>query len=304
MKAKALSIIVVNYNTFHLTCTCLRSIFQHSQELDLEVILVDNASSERDPQAFKDLFPEIILIKSPENLGFSRGNNLGLAQARGEFILLLNSDTEIINEVISYCWNRLREDQKIGVISACLIYPDQKIQPAANRFPSILREITELFRITKLMGKRQRAKWMLGYFFDHKSEIEADWVWGTFFMTRRTVIEQFPEQKFPDDYFLYYEDVQWCYLIRKMNFKILYDPSYVLIHHLSASSQGDEWEKSFRKLQLSTRNEADFFRKQKGKAYVFVLFFLRGLKYLTLRQKKFRRIAFFYFRFLWNRGKQ
>ncbi|MEO1653322.1 MAG: hypothetical protein AAFU64_07240, partial [Bacteroidota bacterium] len=135
-----------------------------------------------------------------------------------------------------------------------------------------------------------------------KSEIEADWVWGTFFMTRSDIIHQFPQQKFPDDYFLYYEDVQWCYLIKQMNFRIIYDPSYAVIHHLSASSPGDEWEKTFRKLQLSTLHEADFFQKQKGKPYVFVLYLVRGFKYLSLRKKKFIKIAFFYFRFMFKGG--
>ncbi|MFN3315581.1 MAG: glycosyltransferase, partial [Raineya sp.] len=83
-----LSIIIINYNTFSLTCKCIESILQYTQGVSYEIILVDNASTECDADKFLEFFPQITLIKSPENVGFARGNNLGLQYAKGEYILL------------------------------------------------------------------------------------------------------------------------------------------------------------------------------------------------------------------------
>ena len=300
---KELSIIIINYNTFDLTSACIQSIRKYVQGVDYEIILVDNASLERPAKLFKEKFPEIHLIESESNLGFAKGNNLGIAQAQGEYILLLNSDTELINEVIPYTLQKMKVNPTIGVLSARLIYLDGRTQPAANRFPSIRLELLELFRINKLMSPGQRANVFLGFFFDHLTEKEADWVWGTYYLTRREVIDHFPAQKLPDDFFMYYEDVQWSYLIKKMGYKILYDPKHPVIHHLSASSSstGDDWHRTLRKMKLSTAHEITFLISTKGRWYVYLLFLIRSLKYLTLRQQKFRRIARFYWHLVLNR---
>ncbi|MDX2304265.1 MAG: glycosyltransferase family 2 protein [Microscillaceae bacterium] len=303
MKTPELSIIIINFNTFALTSACIESIAAYTKGIDYEVILVDNASQECEPKLFKEKYPWIQLIESTQNLGFAKGNNLGLTQAKGEYILLLNSDTELINEAIPALVEKIRINSKIGALSARLIYPDGRIQPAANRFPSLRLELLELFRLNKLMSAEQRAKTFMGFFFDHLSEREVDWIWGTFFLTRLEVIQKLPNQKLPDDFFMYYEDVQWCYMIKKLGYTIVYDPRYPVIHHLSASSssQGDAWSRNWKKMLLSTQNEITLLTQEKGKWYVYLLYAIRSLKYLTLRKKRFRQIALFYTQILWNR---
>src|SRR5437763_942905 len=88
-----LSIIIINYNTFELTCNCIESVIQYTTTIPYEIILVDNASTECDAELFKKRFPQIKLVKNPENNGFAKGNNLGIKHAEGDAILLLNSDT-------------------------------------------------------------------------------------------------------------------------------------------------------------------------------------------------------------------
>ena len=95
MNAIELSVIIINYNTFALTNKCIETIYQFTKGVEFEIILVDNASAECDADLFKKNFPDITLIKSTTNLGFSGGNNLGIQQASGEYILLLNSDIEL-----------------------------------------------------------------------------------------------------------------------------------------------------------------------------------------------------------------
>lgn len=295
------SIIIINYNTFQLTCECIETVFEQSKDFSFEVILVDNASKECEADLFSEKFPDIQLIKSPENVGFAKGNNLGIAKAKGEYILLLNSDTKLLENSILLALERMQKEEKIGVLSTALIYPDGKLQPVANRFPSINMELIELFRLQKLMSKAQRAKSLLGFFFDHKSEIEADWVWGAFFLTKKSIIEQFPEQKLFDAFFMYYEDIQWCYYIKnKLGYKVLYFPDTKVLHYGSASSK-TEVEKTVIKTQNSLKNEITFLSKEKGANYVRTLYFWRMWKFSTLRGANFKALAKMYQKILKNK---
>ena len=231
------SIIIVNYNTLGLTRECLSSISANTHGCKYEVIVVDNASNE-DPSELTDLFPEITLIRSDKNLGFAGGNNLGIKKATGEYILLLNSDTEIIegNDSISLCANFMEENKDVGVVSARLEYPDGSHQSAAQRFPGAKYKLYELLRLQKLMSSDKRGKVMLGAFFDHNSTVESDWVWGTFFMFRRQMLDSLPDNKLNEDYFMYGEDIQWCKDFRKRGWKVMYFPEARVLHHMGGSN--------------------------------------------------------------------
>ncbi|MCS6794689.1 MAG: glycosyltransferase family 2 protein [Raineya sp.] len=285
-----LSIIILNYNTFSLTCKCIESIIKHTQKVSYEIILIDNASTECNPNKFLEIFPQIKLVKSSENLGFAKGNNLGLQYAQGNFILLLNSDVELIENSIAICLEKIKVNAQIGVVSPQLIYPNGTIQHSANKFPSLTYEIIEILRLHKIFGK----KMLLGFYFNHDEEIFVDWVWGAFFLIRKEVIQQMPQQKLPDDFFMYFEDVQWAYLIKKLGYKILFTPATKVIHHLSASSQDPHKELS--KLEKSLQNETQFWLKEKGWIYTKLLYLLRAIKYISLRKKQFREIAKVYWK--------
>lgn len=285
-----LSVIILNYNTFSLTCKCIESIIKHTQKVSYEIILIDNASTECNPDKFLEIFPQIKLVKSPENLGFAKGNNLGLQYVQGNFILLLNSDVELIENSIAICLEKIKVNAQIGVVSPQLIYPNGTIQHSANKFPSLTYEIIEILRLHKIFGK----KMLLGFYFNHDEEIFVDWVWGAFFLIRKEVIQQMPQQKLPDDFFMYFEDVQWAYLIKKLGYKILFTPATKVIHHLSASSQDPHKELS--KLEKSLQNETQFWLKEKGWIYTKLLYLLRAIKYISLRKKQFREIAKVYWK--------
>jgi len=248
-----ISIIIINYNTYELTCKCLESLYQYNDGFSYEIILVDNASIECDANLFKEKFPEINLIISERNLGFAGGNNLGIQQANGNFILLLNSDTELIENSILMCLNKVNGDKKIGVLSTKLIFPDGKHQPAAQRFPSIKYKLIELFRIQKLLSKNKAGKLLLGAFFDHNENAEADWVWGAFFLFRKEILSLLPNQKLDDIYFMYWEDVQWCMDIKKLGYKIYYFAETKIIHKMGGSAG--------KKNELMEKNGNLFFQK-------------------------------------------
>ena len=156
------SIIIINYNTFELTCACIQSVLDKTLDINFELILVDNASVECDPGLFSQKFPSIKLIRSGTNLGFAGGNNLGIKVAKGEYILLLNSDTVLKNNAIKISCDRLKSSPGIGVLSCKLLYPDERVQPVAGRFPSLRRELRNLLRLNKGLSQEQRAEMFLG----------------------------------------------------------------------------------------------------------------------------------------------
>lgn len=291
-----LSIIIVNYNTFSLTRKCLESIFLYPPKVSFEVILVDNGSSDEDAEKFLEFFSNIKLIKSNENLGFARGNNLGVSISTGQYLLLLNSDTELKMEGLEKCVNYLKMHPKCGALSCRCEYPEGKVQHVANRFPSIKYELVELFRLQKLNAG---GDWLLGSFFDHESEIEVDWVWGTFFMVKREVLNKFKNKMLPAPYFMYFEDVLWCYLIKKLGYKVSYYPDYTIVHHLSKSS--DFEVNKLKKITVVAKHENDFLRKEKGIVYSRILYFLRALKFLLSKTPSSKLMARFYFKLLMER---
>ena len=123
-----LSIIIINYNTFRLTCNCIQSIYDKLTDVDYEIVLVDNASIECDPNLFKQKFPAINLVISPTNSGFTGGNNLGVDNASGDYLLLLNSDIELLNNAPKICLDYILAHNDTGMTTCQLLYPDGKIQ--------------------------------------------------------------------------------------------------------------------------------------------------------------------------------
>lgn len=274
-----LSIIIINYNTFRITSTCIESVISHTTGLVYEIILVDNASSECSFEVFREKFPSLIVLPQQENLGFARGNNAGIKKATGEVVLLLNSDSLLFDNSILSAYQKLIGNSLIGALSAQLLYPDQRIQSCVQRFPSIKLELFELLRLQKILPLRQRAKLFLGYFFNHETEMEADWVWGTFFMFRRNILQGLPQKRLPDDFFMYGEDMQWCYEIKKMGYKIIYFPTAKVVHYLSASTSKN---KNLNKQKMMIEHEYIFMRKYYGNPSAWLIFKLRSLKYWTL----------------------
>lgn len=233
------SIVIINYNTFKLTCSCIESIYAMEPGLDFEIILVDNNSSELPSRDFKKKFPEIVLIESPFNTGFAKGNNLGVKQAKGKYILLLNSDTVLLNNAISRAMIFLADKPDVGVVSARLEYPDGKPQHNCQRFPSVKVKLFEVFRLQKILGKTISGKILFGPFFDYESVAYPDWVWGTFFMFRKSSLNRFPQKKLADDFFMYGEDMQWCMDFKLIGLTTAFTPE-ARVMHLMGMSKGEK----------------------------------------------------------------
>ena len=253
-----LSIIIINYNTFTLTCNCIQSIYDKLVDVDFEIVLVDNASIECDPMLFKQKFPTINLVVSPVNSGFTGGNNLGVDNAKGDYLLLLNSDTELINNAPKICLDHLLQHKEVGMATCQLQYPDGRIQYNCRRFRTISWELLEVFPLYKLLPKAKREELMLHHYFDHQSFADCDWVWGAFMLFPKSIIQQLPRKKLSDDYFMYCEDTLWCWDFKQLGYEVHFLPQAKVMHVHKGSVSKDKWLKI---RTTSIRNHAQFMKK-------------------------------------------
>jgi GT2 family glycosyltransferase len=230
------SIIIINYKTFRLTSQCIDSILKFTKGVSFEIILVENGTAEFTIENTSHWGAAVKLIVSEDNLGFAKGNNLGIVEAMGKYILLVNSDTLLQSDAVSLLYNYLEKNQEVGVVSPRVIYPGGEHQSVAQRFPSVKYKLIELLRIQKFLAPQKAGKLLLGSFFDHRQNIDVDWVWGTFFMFRNDILNQLPNKKLDDTYFMYCEDMQWCMDIKKLGYRIHFCADAEIIHLMGASN--------------------------------------------------------------------
>lgn len=226
------SIIIINYNTFQLTCNCINSIIKYTNEVSYEIILVDNASVELQPGSFVDIFfDKIVFIKNKINVGFAGGNNIGLQYAKGEHILLLNSDTELFEDSISKSMVFLQKIANVGALSCKLLNPDmQSFQNAARPFFSLKNHFFKTMGFfKKSMSQTLKSTYNLNVSF------ACDWIWGTFFLFPKKNLA-IMNGKLTETFFMYSEDVEWGYLFHLHGLQNYYYAETAIIHHIGKSN--------------------------------------------------------------------
>lgn len=221
------SVIVLTHNTCNLTLRCLQEFTEDALLAGWQVLLVDNASTDGTITEVVAQFPQVEIIATEQNLGFAGGNNLGLTHARGEFVFLLNSDVLVRQAVLAYLASYLASNPAVAAISPRLLTADG--QPQAFAFggdPSILYLLQRGGH--QLLGLGPLHDWAI----DHP--ITADWVSGACLGVRRTTIEQVGP--LDANYFLYFEDNDWCLRMRAAGWQIVYNPTVSAVH-LGGQSQ-------------------------------------------------------------------
>jgi GT2 family glycosyltransferase len=219
-----LSIIVVNYNTCELTCCCIDSIYHNSYE-DIEIIIVDNASTDGSKDIILAKFPQIVWIDSGGNIGFGRANNLGIEAASSEMILLLNSDMILMPDTIENCLAAMKSDPSIGALGCRLLNEDGSDQKSTY---SYIGDHEELLRDNHLICKLKNFK-----------ELPVKAIMGSFFLTKKDVLER--SGVFDTDFFMYCEELDLCDRITKAGYRIEYLTSATAIHKHGGSSSNDSW---------------------------------------------------------------
>lgn len=233
-----LSLVIVNWNTREALRNCLASLFEQSGALALEVIVVDNASTDDSLDMLKADFPQVRVIANTINLGFARACNQGMRVARGSLLLLLNSDTYVRDDVIARMAAYLLSRPDVAMAGCQLQYPDGRLQHTAFRSLSILRSLFEDLWVYKLLPAAKGADMLLGGYWPGDSEKEVDWLAGAFMMLRREVFLQ--TGGFAEEFFMYGEDSEWCMRIRRAGGRIIFNPLGV-VYHIGSLSSDLEW---------------------------------------------------------------
>ncbi len=231
-----LSIIIVNYNVRDFLHHALVSLQKAMKGIRGEIIVVDNASDDGSIEMIKHRFPKVRLIASDSNLGFAKANNVGLKQARGKYILLINPDTLVQEDTLQVMIRFFEENPDVGLAGCKIMNPDGTFQLACRRsFPAPWAAFTKMTGLSSLFpGSRLFGRYNLTYLSpDETYEIDA--VSGSFMLVRREAYEQVGG--LDEDFFMYGEDLDWCYRIQRAGWKNYYVHLTQIIHYKGESTK-------------------------------------------------------------------
>lgn len=290
-----ISIIVVSWNVRDLLRRCLFSIRQQTTDntQQIEIIVVDNASSDGTVIMLRDEFPDVCVIANSDNVGFTRGNNQAFAIARGRYLFLLNPDTELGENALENLTAFMELHPRVGIVGPQLYYGDGSVQSSRRRFPTFA---TAFLESTKLQQWFPRHRALTRYYMldtrDDETQ-EVDWINGSAMFVRREVYEQVGG--FDEGFFMYSEELDWCYRAKQAGWQVVYLPSVQVTHYAGKSS---EQVISQRDIYFHS-SKVRFFRKYRGalvaeilRAFLLAMFAFQvaeeGLKWLLGHKRALR----------------
>lgn len=277
------SIIIVSYNTLDLTMQCLHSVYEKTKDVDFEIIVVDNNSHDGTEEAIKKTFSDIHFIQSGDNIGFGRANNLGIKCANGDFVFLLNSDTLLINNAIKILFDYMVKNPSVGVCGGNLYTINEKPTLSFSQLmPGFANDLDVFFG-----GVFSRISYGKNMFFNHtnKPMIIDGYVSGADMMIRKEILNAVG--LFDSDFFMYYEETELTWRIKKQNYKVASVPDAKIIHLEGASETIKE-----NTIRRIIKSKYLYFEKTNKQIYVKTSFYVftmtawsRVLFYYIIRQK-------------------
>ena len=287
-----LSIIMVSYNTKELTLSSLRSIFEQTKDILFEVIVLDNASIDGSADAISREFPQIKLISSKENYGFAKGNNIAIKEAKGEYLLLLNPDTIVLNKAIQHLMAFAKKNQEARIWGGKTQFSDGSLNPA-----SCWRKMTMwnifcrsfglawLFPSSPLFNSEAYGGW------PRDTVREVDIVSGCFFMIKREFWESL--NGFSPQFFMYGEEADLCLRAKNFGAKPMVTPDATIVHYGGASEKvyADKMVKLLKAKHLLLKKHWPFWKYKIG-MIIYPLYPLNRtivLRILGLFSKRFNK---------------
>lgn len=283
------SIIIINYNTLKLTEACIQSIFNKTKKLEFEIILVDNASTDGSREFFQK-FPNIKYIYSETNLGFGKANNLGAEYSTGRYLFFLNSDTILINNAIKILSDCLDTDNNIGIIGGNL-YKEEGIPTISYEryYPSILQLLNRYFlnipfRI--IYGKNQIHNFS-------QDILKVAYVSGADLMIRKNLFNEV--KGFSPQFFMYFEETDLCYRVKKQGYLICSCPQAQIIHLEGGSMSVISKDFNYRKSELMYTSRKIFIQNHHNKLYFLADYYLQrlflyALYFIRSNKKHYKRL--------------
>ena len=231
-----LSVIIVNWNAAAYLPAALDSLFAAQGDLAMEVILVDNASSDHSLALVREHFPQVTIIANEVNRGFAAGNNQGIRRARGRYILLLNPDTELPPHALTEMVAFMDAHPQVGVVGPRLQGAKGKVQGGAAGYdPSLATIFNFSTFLYRLFPRRFKGLWLPRSLYETDDPIPVDWVSGACMMIRREALDAAGLMN--ERYFMYSEDVELCRRVRQAGYSVMCLPSVHVTHHIGGSSR-------------------------------------------------------------------
>jgi N-acetylglucosaminyl-diphospho-decaprenol L-rhamnosyltransferase len=229
-------VIIVSWNVKALLQRCLASVMESSARnaFECEIIVVDNASDDGSQDMVRHHFPTAKLIASATNLGFTKGNNVGIADSSGRYILLLNPDTEVVGNALSEMVAYMDHHPDAGALGPKVLFPDGRIQSSRRRFPTLATAFVES---TVVQQWFPRNRTLAHYYVSDRSddqEQDVDWIIGACLLIRRETWDQVGP--LDEAFFMYSEELDWCRRAKALGWRVVYVPDATIVHHEGQSS--------------------------------------------------------------------
>lgn len=249
-----LSVIIITYREKDLLRKCLKSVFASQTNYRYEVIVTDSDSQDGSVEMVQREFSNAIVLDNKKNLGFSKGNNVAIRRASGRLILLLNADTEVKADTIDLSIRYMDGHKEAGAVGVKVLLPDRTLDQACRRkFPNPANAFLRLFGFKKLSDYNILAP--------IDEEIEVDAIMGAYFLIRKTVIDQIG--LLDEEFFMYGEDLDWCWRIKEAGYKVMYYPNAQITHYKYGASNSIP----FQTIKWAHAAMKIFYRKHYAKKY-------------------------------------
>lgn len=228
-----ISICIVNWNVEKLLEACLDSIYKNTKDIEFEIIVVDNNSSDSSVKMVKERFPQVTLIENKINAGFTKANNQAIRVSKGKYIMLLNPDSEIKNNALFTMVKFMEKHGECAALGCKLLNTDGTLQRSCKTFPTLevlfynALFLDQIFPKSKIFGKHFMTWW------DFNDTREVDQPMGSALMIKRSVLDKVGN--FDENIFIWFDEVDLCYRIKKAGWKIFFTPEAEIVHHLSKS---------------------------------------------------------------------
>ncbi len=261
-----LTTIIINYNTSHLLHKCINSLRNAALNISMNIVIVDNASSDDSVSVLQQDFADCDLIVNNSNIGFGRANNQCIPFIKGMYVLLLNTDAFVSVDTINKTIRYMDDNQSCGVLGVRLLGREGDLQPSCRFFPTPLNIFLQRTGFKKFFPKTQLIDDMT---WDHNTARECDWVPGCYYLIRQEVVEKVG--LFDPRYFLYYEEVDHCFAAKKAGWEVHYFPDTSVVHIGGESAKSDsDLTSSGKQVEvLQIESELLFFCKNHGGLAVF-----------------------------------
>lgn len=230
-----ISVIIVNWNTRGFLQECLESLAtaKHS----LEVVVVDNNSSDGSPEMVREKFPNVKLLCNSINAGFAKGNNQAIKASTGRYVCLINSDARILPGCLDALATYLDTNPEVGMVGPRVLNSDMTLQSTCRRFPHLWNNCCEAFALPRLFPRSSFFAGEHMFFFKHDRVTFPNVLVGCFIMARRKAVDEFG--MLDEAFFMYGEDIDWSMRCWKSGWKVAFFPGGEAVHYLGGSSKKD-----------------------------------------------------------------